>query len=65
MDTGGPGEKSVFRDALSRLDLASSHIEISSEIVERLKHLKRTTMVSIPVRMDGGSLQVFRGRGSP
>lgn len=61
MDTELPREKPIFRDALSRLDLASSHLETSSEIFERLKHPKRTIMVSIPVRMDDGSLQVFRG----
>jgi glutamate dehydrogenase (NADP+) len=61
VDTKVPGEKSIFRDALGRLDLAASYIDISPEIVERLKHPKRTLMVSIPVRKDDGSLEVFRG----
>ncbi|MDH3258861.1 MAG: Glu/Leu/Phe/Val dehydrogenase, partial [Deltaproteobacteria bacterium] len=61
VDTGVAGEKSIFRDALGRLDLAASYIDISPEIVQRLKHPKRTLMVSIPVRKDDGSLEVFRG----
>jgi glutamate dehydrogenase (NADP+) len=61
VDTGVSGEQSIFRDALGRLDLAASYIDISPEIVERLKHPKRTLMVSIPVRKDDGSLEVFRG----
>ncbi len=61
VDTGVSEEQSIFRDALERLDLAASYIDISPEIVERLKHPKRTLMVSIPVRKDDGSLEVFRG----
>jgi len=52
---------SVFDDALKRLDQASQHAKISSEVLERLKHPKRILQVSMPVRMDNGSLKIFQG----
>lgn len=51
----------LFQDASSRLDAALRHIEVSSDTVERLKHPRALLKVSIPVRMDDGSLRVFPG----
>lgn len=52
---------SIFEQALSRLDKAFSYSSIDSEALERLKHPKAALEVSIPVRMDDGSLQIFTG----
>lgn len=52
---------SIFEDALRRLDNASAHADIDAESIERLRHLKAVMEVSIPVRMDNGSLRVFKG----
>ena len=52
---------SIFDDAIGRLDRAFKHADIDEEAVERLKHPKQILEVSIPVRMDDGSLQIFKG----
>ena len=51
----------IFTDAISRLDAAFQYAEISEEALEKLKHPKAVMTVSIPVRMDDGSLQIFTG----
>jgi glutamate dehydrogenase (NADP+) len=51
----------IFKQAISRLDEAFKHSKIDPETLETLKHPKATVSVSIPVRMDNGSLQFFTG----
>jgi glutamate dehydrogenase (NADP+) len=53
--------KNIFEDAIGRLDQASRYADIDDEAVERLKHPRQVLEVSIPVRMDNGSLRVFQG----
>ncbi|MEE8586560.1 MAG: Glu/Leu/Phe/Val dehydrogenase [Acidobacteriota bacterium] len=53
--------ENIFDDALRRLDLASSIVHIAPEALERLRHPKSILQVSIPVRMDDGSLRIFQG----
>ena len=54
-------DTNTFEDAIRRLDRAFQYAEIDQEAVERLKHPKQILEVSIPVRMDDGSLRVFTG----
>lgn len=54
-------EGHTFEDALRRLDTAFEHAQISEETLEKLKHPKAAIEVSIPVRMDDGTLRIFRG----
>ncbi|RCS56161.1 Glu/Leu/Phe/Val dehydrogenase [Bremerella cremea] len=56
-----PSQPSVFAGAISRLDKAFLYADIDAEALERLKHPKQILQVSIPVRMDDGSLRVFTG----
>lgn len=51
----------IFEQALLRLDHAAEFASIESESLERLRHPKSILQVSIPVRMDDGSLRVFEG----
>ena len=51
----------VFEDAIGRLDRAFQFAEIDDEAVQKLKHPKQALEVSIPVRMDDGSLRIFTG----
>lgn len=51
----------VFRDALLNLDRAFDYAKIHPEVLERLKHPKMTIQVSIPVRMDNGTVRIFEG----
>ncbi len=51
----------IFKDALSRLDKAISFIDVDKEALEKLRHPKMISQVSIPVRRDNGSLSIFTG----
>jgi glutamate dehydrogenase (NADP+) len=52
---------SLFADASQKLEKALKYSAISEDAIERLKHPKSSVNVSIPVRMDDGSLKVFQG----
>jgi glutamate dehydrogenase (NADP+) len=52
---------SLFSDASKRLEAALKYVAISEDAIEHLKYPKSSLSVSIPVRMDDGSLQVFQG----
>lgn len=52
---------SLFDDASRRLETALRYVFLSDDTKERLKYPKATLIVSIPVRMDDGSLRVFQG----
>jgi glutamate dehydrogenase (NADP+) len=52
---------SLLTDASSRLTDALQHARLSDDALERLRFPKSTLKVSIPVRMDDGSLRTFRG----
>lgn len=54
-------KSSLFADAIKRLDIAAQFADIDPEAVERLKYPKAIVEVSIPVRMDDGSLRIFQG----
>ena len=51
----------AFSLALARLDEAAKYTDLHPEVVERLKHAKAILTVSVPVRMDDGSLRIFEG----
>jgi glutamate dehydrogenase (NADP+) len=51
----------IYKDALSQLDKAASYANIDAEAVEKLRLPKASLEVSIPVRMDNGSLKIFTG----
>jgi len=59
--TNHAATQSLFEDAIKRLDEAGSIADINPEALERLRHPKSMIQVSIPVRMDDGSLRVFEG----
>jgi len=53
--------KNVFDDAVSRLESVFERIHVDDEVRERLSHPNLGLEVSIPVRMDDGSLRTFIG----
>jgi glutamate dehydrogenase (NADP+) len=53
--------ESLFADASKRLETAMKYVSISEDALERLKYPKSSLSVSIPVRMDDGSLRIFQG----
>ena len=52
---------SLLADAGKRLQAAMKYVSISEDAIERLKYPKFSLSVSIPVRMDDGSLKIFPG----
>jgi glutamate dehydrogenase (NADP+) len=52
---------SLLSDANQRLAKALRYVSIPEDAIERLKYPKASLTVSIPVRMDDGSLKVFQG----
>lgn len=54
-------DNSLLTDASRRLNRALKYVTISDDAAERLKAPKASLKVSIPVRMDDGSLRVFEG----
>ncbi|PZV26243.1 MAG: glutamate dehydrogenase [Snowella sp.] len=52
---------SLLSDASKRLEKAIKYVAISDDATERLKYPKTSLSVSIPVRMDNGSLRIFQG----
>tara|TARA_R110002096_G_scaffold385536_1_gene579373 strand:- start:9767 stop:11179 length:1413 start_codon:yes stop_codon:yes gene_type:complete len=53
--------RSIYDDALSRLDRAAEIAGISAEVKEQLREPLAALLVSVRVRMDDGSQRVFRG----
>jgi glutamate dehydrogenase (NADP+) len=49
----------VFIDAIRKLDQAAEFGRIDAEVTERLRHPKAILQVSVPVRLDDGSLRTF------
>ena len=51
----------VYADVVGKLQRAAAHVRVDPEALARLEHPKATLQVSVPVRMDDGSLQIFEG----
>jgi glutamate dehydrogenase (NAD(P)+) len=54
-------EANPWRQAMIQLDRAGEKMNIEPLVLERLRHCKRILTVSVPVRMDDGTLKVFEG----
>lgn len=51
----------LFQQAIERLNTAAQHVDIDDEALEQLRHPKAALEVSLPVRLDSGSLKIFTG----
>ncbi len=61
---GRPGpahHENPFEDVLEQVDQAARVLGLVADEVEVLKHPKRQVIVSLPVRMDDGRLDIFTG----
>ena len=54
-------ECQLYQDALFQLELAGKTGSIDQNILERLKHPKRAVQISVPVRLDDGTVKTFEG----
>ncbi|MBI3549415.1 MAG: Glu/Leu/Phe/Val dehydrogenase [Elusimicrobia bacterium] len=59
--TIGVLEANPWHQAMLQLDRAANRMGLEQYIVERLRHPKRILTVSVPVKMDDGSVKVFEG----
>ncbi len=53
--------KSLFEDALQRVDEAAERLNLDPNIYKILRKPKKQVIVSIPVEMDDGTIEVFEG----
>jgi len=51
----------LFHQARVQFEQALPHTDVADAVAERLRYPERALMVSVPVRMDDGSLRVFPG----
>jgi glutamate dehydrogenase (NAD(P)+) len=51
----------LYQNAVADLDLAGKTMGLDPNVLERLKLPKKAMCVSVPVRMDDGSVKVFEG----
>lgn len=54
-------KRNPWEVALSQLDKVAERIGLEEEIHERLRHPRRTLIVTFPVRMDDGRMRIFTG----
>ncbi|MDE2040441.1 MAG: Glu/Leu/Phe/Val dehydrogenase [Elusimicrobia bacterium] len=54
-------ETNPWHMAMQQLDRAGTKMNMEPLVLERLRHCKRILTVSVPVRMDDGTLRVFEG----
>ncbi len=54
-------ESPFFQDAFSQLESAGTTMKMDMNVLERLKYPKRALQVSVPVRLDDGTVKVFEG----
>lgn len=51
----------LYRNAVEQLEEAAGTMKLDPNIAERLKVPKRALVVSVPIRLDDGSIKVFEG----
>lgn len=54
-------QHSMFAAVLARLDKAATIFGLAPEVAEVLRHPKKEVAVSLPIKMDDGSIKVFEG----
>jgi glutamate dehydrogenase (NAD(P)+) len=54
-------ESPFFQDAYSQLETAGATMKLDPNVLERLKYPKRALQVSVPIRLDDGTVKVFEG----
>jgi glutamate dehydrogenase (NAD(P)+) len=56
-----PEHISMFDSVMARFDIAASKLNLNQDIVNVLKNPAKTVIVSLPVMMDNGKIEVFQG----
>src|SRR4029078_5551204 len=53
--------KNPYQNAMEQLDKVSQIKNFGEEFIEKLRHPDRDIRISIPVKMDDGSVKIFEG----
>lgn len=61
VETKAAEPRNIYKMALAQLDAVAKTIKLDPNIHEYLKYPKRELTVSVPVKMDDGTLKVFAG----
>ena len=56
-----PEHISMFDSVMARFDIAASKLDLDQNIINVLKNPLKNVIVSIPVMMDNGKVEVFQG----
>lgn len=51
----------IYRMACKQFDRAADAISLPEDLRDRVKHPRRAVVVSLPIRLDNGTVQVFEG----
>jgi glutamate dehydrogenase (NAD(P)+) len=54
-------DSDLYRTAIAQLDRVATRLRLDDEIHERLRYPRRALVVSVPIRKDDGSTDVFTG----
>jgi glutamate dehydrogenase (NAD(P)+) len=54
-------QEGAFQQVLMQMDLAAQQLDLDPVFLEKLRHPKRSLIVSVPILMDDGHLEVFTG----
>jgi glutamate dehydrogenase (NAD(P)+) len=60
-NTGESDADSALVTARRQLERAAAHVDVDANVIERLRHPTRVARVSVPLKRDDGSLDVFTG----
>ena len=50
-----------YQIARQQVDIVDQYLDVEEDILEKIKHTKRELTVHVPVKMDDGSLRIFKG----
>ncbi len=50
-----------FNSVIRQIDITSEKIDLRKDVSDQLKHPRRTLIISVPIRMDNGTVKVFSG----
>ena len=54
-------ESPLYKDAYEQLEVASVTMDLDPNVLDRLKYPKRALQVSVPIRLDDGTVKTFMG----
>ena len=53
--------KTMYEMAVENFDIAAEYLKLDDGMAKKLKSPQRCLIVSVPVRMDDGRIEVFKG----